>query len=88
MVTQAPETPGVAGLSQAAQEPRSWYWAVLFSVFLGWVGIDRFYLHYVGLGIVKLVTLGGIGVWWIIDLILIVMDKLPDSQGRPLVRKW
>ena len=58
--------------------------ALIISIFLGGIGIDRFYLGYTGLGLVKLLTLGGCGVWAIIDLVLIAMRKLNDAQGRPL----
>ena len=43
-------------------------------------------IGYTGLGIVKLLTLGGLGIWALIDLILIVMNRLPDSKGLPLRR--
>ena len=59
--------------------------AILLSVFLGSLGVDRFYLGYIGLGIVKLLTIGGFGIWYLIDLILIIMGKLPDSNGNALV---
>ena len=55
-----------------------------FSKLGGTLGIDRFYLGYTGLGVLKLITLGGCGVWALIDVVLIAMRKLNDSKGRPL----
>jgi TM2 domain-containing membrane protein YozV len=71
-------------MSQVPQPQKEWIVALLLSIFVGTLGIDRFYLGYIGLGILKLITAGGCGIWWLVDLILIVMDKLPDVQGRPL----
>lgn len=63
---------------------KEWLTALLISLFLGGLGIDRFYLGHTGLGIAKLFTLGGCGVWALIDFILIAMRKVTDSNGRPL----
>ncbi len=68
--------------------PRSWLAALLLSIFLGHLGIDRFYLGYVGKGLLKLVTFGGLGVWWIYDMIVIGVGRLPDADGRELVRPF
>ena len=60
---------------------------VLLSVLVGGLGIDRFYLGKYGTGILKLITLGGLGLWWLIDLILIVMGKMTDAEGKVVVSK-
>ena len=65
---------------------RTWLIAVLLSAFLGTLGIDRFYLGYPVLGILKLITGGGCGVWWLIDLVLIATGVVTDAEGRPLER--
>lgn len=50
-----------------------WMLALLMSIFFGSLGVDRFIMGHVGLGILKLITGGGFGVWWLIDVILIAM---------------
>ena len=55
--------------------------ALILSIFLGELGIDRFYLGYIGTGILKLITCGGFGIWWLIDLIMIATGKLKPKDG-------
>jgi TM2 domain-containing membrane protein YozV len=69
-------------VSPSQPSDKDWGSALLISVFLGWLGIDRFYLGYTGLGILKLATGGGCGIWSMVDSILIAVNKLPDSNGR------
>jgi TM2 domain-containing membrane protein YozV len=57
---------------------------LIISLLLGELGIDRFYLGYTGLGILKLLTVGGCGIWYIIDIILILTDKMKDKNGNAL----
>ena len=74
-------------LGQSARDSeRSKQTAVLLSIFLGWLGVDRFYLGYFWLGMAKLVTFGGLFIWWAIDLSLLVSDRLPDAEGGVLRR--
>lgn len=56
----------------------------ILSYLLGMFGVDRFYLGKIGTGLLKLFTLGGFGIWWLVDLILTLAGKQTDKAGRAL----
>jgi len=58
--------------------------ALLLCLFVGFLGIHRFYVGKIGTGVVQLLTLGGLGIWAFIDLILIILQKFTDKEGNAL----
>ncbi|XP_076300857.1 uncharacterized protein LOC143219010 isoform X2 [Lasioglossum baleicum] len=54
---------------------------LLYSILLGFLGVDRFYLGQNGTALGKLFTIGGAGVWWVFDVILLVTDSLQPENG-------
>ena len=54
---------------------------LLFSLLLGFLGMDRFYLGHTGTAIGKLLTIGGIGLWWVVDIVLLVTGNLSPEDG-------
>ncbi len=73
--------------NQGAQPPADntkWVIALILCFTVGYLGIHRFYLGHIGIGIIQLLTAGGCGIWVIIDLIMLLTGSLKDAQGNPL----
>ncbi len=66
------------------QQQRNYVATLLLSFFLGSLGVHRFYTGYIGLGILQLLTLGGCGIWALIDFINICFNNFRDADGQEL----
>ena len=60
--------------------------AAFLCLFLGWLGVHRFYTGHVVSGIFQLLTFGGFGIWTLIDLVMIYTDSFRDDMGLLLTR--
>lgn len=58
---------------------------LLYSILLGFLGMDRFCLGHTGTAVGKLLTLGGVGIWWIVDIILLVTGNLTPEDGSSFI---
>ena len=57
---------------------------LLLCILLGGLGIHRFYVGKIGTGILQILTLGGLGIWVLIDLIMIAVGSFKDKSGLPI----
>lgn len=62
--------------------PKSWVSTLLLSLFLGGLGGHRFYVGKTGTAILMIFTCGGLGIWALIDFIMVVVGNFRDSDGR------
>jgi hypothetical protein len=94
---KAETTPNAAicmkcGVSLNSENPitgdgKDWLTTLLLCFFLGVFGIHRFYTGHTAIGVVQLLTLGGCGIWALIDFIMIIVGSYKDSKGQILVKK-
>lgn len=54
---------------------------LLYSILLGFLGMDRFCLGQTGTAVGKLLTLGGVGIWWVVDIVLLITNNLTPEDG-------
>ena len=67
-------------------QQKDWLTTLLLCIFLGWLGIHRFYTGHTVIGVIQLLTLGGCGIWVLVDFIMILTNSYRDSNGIPLFR--
>ncbi len=75
------------GASIPNVSPKSRLVAFLLCTFLGVLGIHRFYCNRVGSGIAMILTAGGLGIWLLIDWIVILCGNFRDKEGK-VIRNW
>ncbi len=73
---------GSCGISSGVGiSEKSFATTLILAVLLGGIGVHRFYVGKIGTGILMFLTLGGLGIWSLIDLIVIALQKFKDSKG-------
>ena len=79
--TQAKFCSSCGKSSEAGISEKSFVTTLVLAVILGGLGVHRFYVGKIGTGILMFLTLGGLGIWSLIDLIVIALQKFKDSKG-------
>jgi TM2 domain-containing membrane protein YozV/ribosomal protein S27AE len=80
--------PFIAEMKQSnnKEDENQWLICLLLCWFVGILGAHRFYTGHIAIGIAQLLTLGGCGIWTLVDFILILTGKFKNSQGQILNR--
>ncbi len=66
---------------------KDWLTTLLLCFFLGGLGIHSFYAGKTAIGVIQLLTLGGCGIWALIDFIMIILGSYKDGEGKLIVNK-
>ncbi|HEX6059118.1 MAG TPA: TM2 domain-containing protein [Gemmatimonadaceae bacterium] len=61
--------------------------ATILAGLFGYLGVHRFYVGKIGTGILMLLTAGGLGIWWFIDFVMIVVGAFRDADGNRIT-EW
>ena len=72
--------------SSSTTSTTDWLTLILLTFFVGVLGVHRFYVGKIGTGFLMLLTLGGLGVWFLVDLILVVTGQFTNKDGEKIPR--
>lgn len=75
------------GVSSSGQSEKDWFVALLLCLFLGGIGVHRFYVGKIGSGILYILTAGVFGIGVLVDLIKIITGNFTDKNGNPIRKK-
>lgn len=77
------QTINTAPVAPAAEQKLNTEWLIvlLFAFFLGWLGVHRFYVGKIGTGVLMIFTFGGLGIWSLIDLIMVAVGQFKKKDG-------
>ncbi len=84
---QPPYPPQAYATAVGPVSPCSRTVAALLAFFLGVFGVHRFYVGKVGTGVLQLLTAGGLGIWTLVDFIVILVGGFRDKNGL-LLQRW
>lgn len=71
---------------QKVKKPADWLTTLLLCIVVGGLGGHRFYVGKIGTEIIQLLTLGGCGIWSLVDLIMIICQTFTDADGNAIQR--
>jgi TM2 domain-containing membrane protein YozV len=70
--------------TESGNSEKSFVATLILCILLGWLGVHRFYVGKWVTGIIMLLTVGGLGIWSLVDLIMIATQTFKDSDGLPI----
>ncbi len=73
-----------SAVAMASSSDKGFVPAVMLCLFLGAFGVHRFYVGKIGTGLLQLLTFGGLGIWTLVDLIMLVTGSFKDKNGNPI----
>ena len=70
--------------TETGNSEKSFVATLILCILLGGLGVHRFYVGKIGTGILMLLTFGGLGIWTLVDIIVIAVGNFKDSNGLPI----